>query len=154
MPLSFLHPPSIFLFVFHYPKRKRRRYDPSIPRSHWKRSDVNVAVDVVIGYRNKGRFPTLNTACMYKSLLSFSIDKRTCSAPLTHQQSKSLTRRLFTFDLFLLFCRSLYLLNKGVTYSLFFFWYLLSKQNRREQKTPWKNQPYYWSGYIESIEDE
>ena len=152
MPLSFLHPPSIFLFVFHYPKRKRRRYDPSIPRSHWKRSDVNVAVDVVIGYKNKGRFPTLNTACMYKSLLSFSIDKRTCSPCTadtpTVQEPNSSVVYFRSFPPVLSFCRSFYLLNKGVTYSLFFCWYLLSKQNRRQQKTPWKNQPYYWSGYI------
>jgi hypothetical protein len=154
MPLSFLPTPSIFLFVFHYSKRKRRRYDPSIPRSHWKRSDVNVAVDVVIGYRNKGTQHWTLHVCISLYFLSLLTSAHVAHAPLTHQQSKSLTRRLFTFDLFLLFCRSLYLLNKGVTYSLFFCWYLLSKQNRRQQKTPWKNQPYYWSGYIESIEEE
>ena len=92
--------------------------------------------------------------CISLYFLSLLTSAHVAHAPLTHQQSKSLTRRLFTFDLFLLFCRSLYLLNKGVTYSLFFCWYLLSKQNRRQQKTPWKNQPYYWSGYIESIEEE
>ena len=151
-----LPPPSFYLLVcIPLPQAQAaslRSIHSPIPLKKKRRQRRSGCCDWI--YRNKGTQHWTLHVCISLYFLSLLTSAHVAHAPLTHQQSKSLTRRLFTFDLFLLFCRSLYLLNKGVTYSLFFCWYLLSKQNRRQQKTPWKNQPYYWSGYIESIGDE